>query len=210
MGAVAVPASEKVTRLNHAIMDIEDRDRFHLDPTFLDQFRDKQPEWGPVGYATYKRTYARPVEVTDQVEEFWQTCQRVVQGVYTVQKWHCRKNNLHWRDGKAQRSAQNVPAHVGVQVPPRWSRPLDDGHHLRRGAWKRGAQQLRVLHDRQHRQGLRRTLHVPHGLLHVGCGRRWRLPRARARSRSSAPSRATTFTSSRTPAKGGSSLLVGT
>jgi hypothetical protein len=96
----------------------EDRDRFcgadelqkyaGIAPVFLAQYAGKQPEWGPVGYVTYKRTYARPVGETDQVEEFWQTCQRVVEGAYTVQKWHCRKHNLQWRDGKAQRSAQRM------------------------------------------------------------------------------------------------------
>jgi ribonucleotide reductase class II len=108
MGAVAVQSSERVAGLNHPIMDIEARDRFHLDPAFLDQYRGQQPEWGPVGYVTYKRTYARPIGDDGAVEEFWQSCQRVVEGVYTVQKWHCRKNNLHWRDGKAQRSAQRM------------------------------------------------------------------------------------------------------
>lgn len=108
MGAVAVQASERVVGHDQPIMDIEARDRFHLEPTFLDTYRGKQPEWGPVGFVTYKRTYARPIGKESAVEEFWQTLQRVTEGVYTVQKWHCRKNNLHWRDGKAQRSAQRM------------------------------------------------------------------------------------------------------
>jgi len=35
--------------------------QFKLPDEFIDQFRWKQPEWGPLGYITYKRTYARDV-----------------------------------------------------------------------------------------------------------------------------------------------------
>ena len=35
------------------------RERFTLADDFLAQFKGRQPEWGPLGYVTYKRTYAR-------------------------------------------------------------------------------------------------------------------------------------------------------
>jgi len=32
---------------------------FDLSETFLGKYKNKQPDWGPVGYFTFKRTYAR-------------------------------------------------------------------------------------------------------------------------------------------------------
>lgn len=80
---------------------------FSLSPVFMARFENLQPEWGPLGYFTFKRTYARPTE-TGGTEEFWQTCKRVVEGVYGLQKSHCRLHNLPWSDTKAQRSAQEM------------------------------------------------------------------------------------------------------
>ena len=80
---------------------------FSLSDSFIADFKDKQPNWGPVGYLTYKRTYARQLE-TDTTEEFWQTCRRVVEGVYNIQKQHCKSLMLPWNDRKAQKSAQEM------------------------------------------------------------------------------------------------------
>ena len=80
---------------------------FSLSPVFMARFENLQPEWGPLGYFTFKRTYARPLP-DGGTEEFWQTCKRVVEGVYGLQKSHCRLHNLPWSDTKAQRSAQEM------------------------------------------------------------------------------------------------------
>ncbi len=79
---------------------------FKLDEEFLDNFKGKQPDWGPLGYITYKRTYARIVEKEERKEEFWETIRRVVEGCYSIQKEHCIKLSLPWTDEKAQKSAQ--------------------------------------------------------------------------------------------------------
>jgi intein/homing endonuclease len=93
--------------VKHPVLNIRKQDKFHLDDKFLEKFHDKEPEWGPVGKFTFKRTYARPTsEENSSTEEFWQTLTRIVNGIYTVQKWHCRHHNLPWSDSKAQRSAQ--------------------------------------------------------------------------------------------------------
>lgn len=89
------------------ILDIQESDYFHLSDSFIEDFKDRQPKWGPVGYITYKRTYARPLD-TGETEEYWQTCQRVVEGVYTIQKWHQHRSQLPWSDSKAQASAQEM------------------------------------------------------------------------------------------------------
>ncbi|MFP4524540.1 MAG: fused protease/ribonucleoside-triphosphate reductase [Candidatus Woesearchaeota archaeon] len=80
---------------------------FTLDDDFVSQYKGKQPEWGPIGYVTYKRTYARPLP-EGGTEEFWQTVKRVVEGVFTIQKNHCRVNQLPWIEEKAQKSAQRM------------------------------------------------------------------------------------------------------
>lgn len=82
---------------------------FYLSSSFLDEFKGSQPNWGfnGMGYFVYKRTYARPLE-NGTTEEWWQTCRRVVEGVYNVQKIHCKRFGLPWNDRKAQNSAQEM------------------------------------------------------------------------------------------------------
>lgn len=77
---------------------------FKLDPQFLDLYRGKQPNWGPLGYLVYKRTYARRKE-DGTTEEFWETLRRVVEGTYQIQQRHCALFNLPFSLTKAQRSA---------------------------------------------------------------------------------------------------------
>jgi len=79
---------------------------FKLDEKFIEKFKGKQPDWGPLGYITYKRTYARIIENENRKEDFWETIRRVVEGCYSIQKEHCMKLSLPWSDEKAQKSAQ--------------------------------------------------------------------------------------------------------
>ncbi len=84
-------------------------DRFRLADGFIALYRGKQPKWGPLGYVTYKRTYARVVPNGEgRTEEYWETLRRVVEGCYTIQLNHCRSLKLPWNDAKAQRSAQEM------------------------------------------------------------------------------------------------------
>jgi len=79
---------------------------FKIDEEYINKYRGKQPDWGPIGYITYKRTYARIIEGENRKEEFWETLRRVVEGCYSIQKEHCMKLSLPWSDQKAQKSAQ--------------------------------------------------------------------------------------------------------
>lgn len=88
-------------------VSLEGAEEFKLDTVFLETYKDKQPKWGPVGYITYKRTYARTKE-DGTSEEFWETCARVVNGVYQIQQRHCAYYNLYWDLEKAQASAQEM------------------------------------------------------------------------------------------------------
>lgn len=79
---------------------------FKLNKQFINKYINKQPNWGPLGYIIFKRTYARIIENENRTEEFWETIKRVVEGCYTIQKEHCIKLSLPWIDKKAQKSAQ--------------------------------------------------------------------------------------------------------
>jgi ribonucleoside-triphosphate reductase len=82
--------------------------KFRLDDAFVDQYRGKQPHWGPIGYFTFKRTYARPIEGEERTEEYWETVRRVVEGCFSAQKFHCTRLSLPFDEEKGQQSAQTM------------------------------------------------------------------------------------------------------
>ncbi len=86
--------------------------KFKLSDTFIDQYSDKQVPWGPLGYVTFKRTYARRLNEFNPeakgTEEWFQTCRRVIEGMFDMQKQHVYKLGLEWNDQKAQRTAKDA------------------------------------------------------------------------------------------------------
>jgi ribonucleoside-triphosphate reductase len=80
---------------------------FSLSSDFVEAYGDRTPNWGPVGFFTFKRTYARDKD-DGSTESWWETCKRVVEGTFNVQKIHCRKLGLPWNEPKAQRTAQEM------------------------------------------------------------------------------------------------------
>lgn len=81
--------------------------QFSLSPSFIDSFKGMQPKWGPLGHFTFRRTYSRDLPGGGS-EEFWQVCQRVVEGCFNIQKIHCHQMGLPWNEQKAQHSAQDM------------------------------------------------------------------------------------------------------
>jgi ribonucleoside-triphosphate reductase len=79
---------------------IENIRRFRLSDTFIEPYRTAPVEWGPVGYITFKRTYSRRLSEFDPEatgsEEWWQTCRRVVEGMFNMQKRHVFQLGLEW------------------------------------------------------------------------------------------------------------------
>jgi len=53
-----------------------------LSENFVSKYADKTPPWGPVGYVTYKRTYARNYE--GKKEEWYQTLERACNGLIAI------------------------------------------------------------------------------------------------------------------------------
>jgi adenosylcobalamin-dependent ribonucleoside-triphosphate reductase len=86
--------------------------KFGLSDVFIEPYETKEVPWGPLGYITYKRTYARRLsEFTPGVEgteEWFQTCRRVIEGMFTIQKRHVQTLGLEWNDAKAQRTAKDA------------------------------------------------------------------------------------------------------
>lgn len=90
-------------------MLFEARDHFKLIDKFVASYAGKQPNWGPLGYVTFKRTYARVLPGSGgRTEEYWETLRRVIEGCYTIQMNHCRNLKLPWNAQKAQASAQEM------------------------------------------------------------------------------------------------------
>lgn len=87
---------------------------FHLSEDFVSDYRDKTPPFGyrdaggnSLGEITFLRTYSRLKE--DGTKETWvDVCERVINGMYSLQKDHCKTNRLPWNDVKAQASAKEA------------------------------------------------------------------------------------------------------
>jgi len=98
-----------------------DSDPFTLNVDFIEKYVNQQPEFGVLGFVTYRRTYARsldsvPTRIRDlgrkyglrEHEEFWLTAVRVVEGCFLLQQQHCTTQRLPWSNQKAQKSAQDM------------------------------------------------------------------------------------------------------
>ena len=87
---------------------------FRLAEEFVAGYKGKEVPWGykdaagnSVGEITFLRTYSRLKE--DGTKETWvDVCERVINGMYSLQKDHCKTNRLPWNDAKAQASAKEA------------------------------------------------------------------------------------------------------
>jgi ribonucleoside-triphosphate reductase len=87
---------------------------FRLTDDFVASYKDKKVPWGytdaggnSVGEITFMRTYSRLRE--DGSKESWvDVCRRVIEGMYSIQKDHCKTNRLPWNGQQAQSSAQEA------------------------------------------------------------------------------------------------------
>lgn len=87
---------------------------FKLINDFVEGYRAKPVPWGykdaaenSVGEVTFLRTYSRLKG--DGTKETWvDVCERIINGMYSLQKDHCKSNRLPWNDSKAQASAKEA------------------------------------------------------------------------------------------------------
>lgn len=83
---------------------IVDTPSFRLAPGFLLEMRLHPVAWGfgALSWFTFRRTYSRGGET------WHETCQRVIEGMYTILKWRCSSMHLPFDDRRAQRDAQDA------------------------------------------------------------------------------------------------------
>ena len=87
---------------------------FRLSDDFIASYKEKKAPFGytdaagnSVGEITFLRTYSRLKE--DGTKETWvNVCERVINGMYSIQKDHCKSQRLPWNDAKAQASAKEA------------------------------------------------------------------------------------------------------
>lgn len=87
---------------------------FRLPEKFIASYVDVKPPFGyPIGAGnslgelTYLSKYSR--RLADGSKEKWhQTCERVINGMYSILKDHCVDNKTPWNAAKANKSAQNA------------------------------------------------------------------------------------------------------
>lgn len=58
--------------------------RLFLSEDFVSKYRDLKPNFGPLGWVTYKRTYARWQEELGRTEEWFETVKRVIEGNFNI------------------------------------------------------------------------------------------------------------------------------
>jgi len=83
------------------ILDVDRYGTFGLNEDVVDSYRRRAVPWGfgALSWVTYKRTYSR------DGEQWWQTCRRVIEGMFTVQKVHCLAGGFAWDEQQAQHTA---------------------------------------------------------------------------------------------------------
>lgn len=82
---------------------------FKLNERWVSQYASQRPPFGfnGLGELVYMRTYSR-VKEDGHNEAYWETCRRVVEGCYNMQKAHIERYGLGWDERKAQKSAQEM------------------------------------------------------------------------------------------------------
>jgi adenosylcobalamin-dependent ribonucleoside-triphosphate reductase len=87
---------------------------FKLADEFVAPYRSKQAPFGyrdaagnSVGEITYLRTYSR-IKADGTKETWTDNCERVINGMYSIQKDHAKSQRLPWSDAKAASSAKEA------------------------------------------------------------------------------------------------------
>ena len=109
---------------------------FHLKDEFVDQYRDRSPKWGfPVGEGnslgehSWITKYARR-KPDGTRERFFEGLERVINGMYSIQKDHALNYRLPWSEEMAHASAQEAYERC---FAGKWSPPG-------RGLWMMGTE----------------------------------------------------------------------
>jgi ribonucleoside-triphosphate reductase len=133
-------STEIATQQSPQIIKPSNMFSFKISDDFIESYRSKNSPFGykdaagnSVGEITFLRTYSRLKE--NGTKETWtDVCERVINGMYSLQKDHCKKNRLPWNDVKAQSSAKEAFDRL---FNLKWTPPG-------RGLWMMGTQIVNV------------------------------------------------------------------
>jgi ribonucleoside-triphosphate reductase len=133
-------STESITPEVSQVIKLSSMFSFKISDDFIESYRSKKAPFGyrdaagnSVGEITFLRTYSRLKE--DGTKETWaDVCERVINGMYSLQKDHCKKSRLPWNDVKAQASAKEAFDRL---FNLKWTPPG-------RGLWMMGTQIVNV------------------------------------------------------------------
>jgi adenosylcobalamin-dependent ribonucleoside-triphosphate reductase len=133
-------STESITPEVPQVLKLSSMFSFKISDDFIESYRSKKAPFGyrdaagnSVGEITFLRTYSRLKE--DGTKETWaDVCERVINGMYSLQKDHCKKSRLPWNDVKAQASAKEAFDRL---FNLKWTPPG-------RGLWMMGTQIVNV------------------------------------------------------------------
>jgi adenosylcobalamin-dependent ribonucleoside-triphosphate reductase len=133
-------STELITPEVSQVLKLSSMFSFKISDDFIESYRSKKAPFGyrdaagnSVGEITFLRTYSRLKE--DGTKETWaDVCERVINGMYSLQKDHCKKSRLPWNDVKAQASAKEAFDRL---FNLKWTPPG-------RGLWMMGTQIVNV------------------------------------------------------------------
>ena len=133
-------STESITPEVSQVIKLSSMFSFKISDDFIESHRSKKAPFGyrdaagnSVGEITFLRTYSRLKE--DGTKETWaDVCERVINGMYSLQKDHCKKSRLPWNDVKAQASAKEAFDRL---FNLKWTPPG-------RGLWMMGTQIVNV------------------------------------------------------------------
>ena len=129
---------------------------FEIRDEFVEDLKETPPPfgWNGLGELVYLRTYSR------DGENWYQTCRRVINGMYSIQKGHCLENGLTWNEDKGQRSAAHA-FHMLFDL--KWSPPG-------RGLWSMGTP---FVHERHVPEALQNCAFVSTDGIHDASAFEW-------------------------------------
>ena len=98
--------------------------RFKLSDTFIDQYRDREVPWGPLGMlrlSGHMPADSMSLTRATGTEEWFQTCRRVIEGMFEMQKQHVLQAWSEWND---QESTDAPPRMHTSAFYLKWTPPV--------------------------------------------------------------------------------------
>lgn len=87
---------------------------FRLSEDFVAKYKDRPVDWGfqigagnTLGELTFLSKYSR-LKSDGTKERWFETCERVINGMFSIQKDHCAFHKTPWNSNKAQRAAEDA------------------------------------------------------------------------------------------------------